>query len=319
MINKKILSFFRIVQKDRFSQEVFCLNTTQLECFLAVSNFLNFSRAAEQLRITQPAVSHQINTLEDELGVKLFHRTSKSVRLTQAGQMFIQFAGDMLRLADLSKTRLKEYQRSLPLRLGIGCRNMSELRLLRPALSRLRQEFPQLLPVLRLIPFDSLENLLEEGNIQVMLTTLENAPKKAVYQELVRCPVVCICSEGHPLAGHAQLTLSQLKEAGRIAACMPPAYPRGLFAIQNQIVSGRGTDQLLFCDNPEVMSTLVGAGFAFAVSMDLPYDRVPGLRYIPLPEFEPISYGAAYLPGEKAPALRRLLKLLAEVVPEGWT
>ena len=44
------------------------MNTTQLECFLAVANYLNFSRAAEDLRITQPAVSHQINTLEDELG-----------------------------------------------------------------------------------------------------------------------------------------------------------------------------------------------------------------------------------------------------------
>ena len=47
------------------------MNTTQLECFMAVSNFLNFSRAAEHLRLTQPAVSHQINSLEDELGVKL--------------------------------------------------------------------------------------------------------------------------------------------------------------------------------------------------------------------------------------------------------
>ena len=47
------------------------LNTTQLECFLAVANHLNFSRAAQELHITQPAVSHQINTLEDELGVKL--------------------------------------------------------------------------------------------------------------------------------------------------------------------------------------------------------------------------------------------------------
>lgn len=61
------------------------LNTTQLECFLAVANCLNFSRAAEQLRLTQPAVSHQISTLEDELGVKLFKRTSKSVRLTRRG------------------------------------------------------------------------------------------------------------------------------------------------------------------------------------------------------------------------------------------
>ena len=48
------------------------MNTTQLECFLAVAEHLNFSRASEELKMTQPAVSHQIRTLEEELGVKLF-------------------------------------------------------------------------------------------------------------------------------------------------------------------------------------------------------------------------------------------------------
>ena len=89
----------------------FSMNTTQLECFMAVANFLNFSRAAQQLRITQPAVSHQINTLEDELGVKLFHRTSKSVRLTQEGFQFTHYAGEILKLTDLSRARMKEAQK----------------------------------------------------------------------------------------------------------------------------------------------------------------------------------------------------------------
>ena len=84
------------------------MNTTQLECFLAVANTLNFSRAAEQLRLTQPAVSHQINSLEDELGVRLFKRTSKSVRLTQEGYLYIQYAGEILRLFNVSKGRLRE-------------------------------------------------------------------------------------------------------------------------------------------------------------------------------------------------------------------
>ena len=78
------------------------MNTTQLECFLEVANFLNFSRAAEHLRITQPAVSHQIKTLEDELGVALFRRTSKTVRLTQEGHLFLQYAEDILKLAGRS-------------------------------------------------------------------------------------------------------------------------------------------------------------------------------------------------------------------------
>ena len=88
------------------------MNTTQLECFLAVADNLNFSRAAEQLRLTQPAVSHQINSLEDELGVKLFNRTSKSVRLTQAGYLYTQYAGEILRLFNVSKGRIKARARS---------------------------------------------------------------------------------------------------------------------------------------------------------------------------------------------------------------
>ena len=60
------------------------MNTVQLECFVTVAEHLNFSKASRVLKITQPAVSHQIRTLEEELDVKLFNRTSKSVTLTQA-------------------------------------------------------------------------------------------------------------------------------------------------------------------------------------------------------------------------------------------
>lgn len=103
------------------------MNTTQLDCFMAVANYLNFSRAAEHLRLSQPAVSHQINALEDELDVKLFQRTSKSVRLTQEGYLFLQYAGEILKLSAQSKARLKESKRVLATRLTIGCRSTAEL------------------------------------------------------------------------------------------------------------------------------------------------------------------------------------------------
>lgn len=61
------------------------MNTTQLECFVAVAEHLNFSRASEELKMTQPAVSHQIRSLETELETVLFKRTSKSVTLTEEG------------------------------------------------------------------------------------------------------------------------------------------------------------------------------------------------------------------------------------------
>ena len=165
---------------------------------MEVANFLNFSRAAERLRITQPAVSHQISTLEDELGVKLFHRTSKSVRLTPAGDLFTQYAGEILKLSRLSKARIKEPPQSEPPRLVIGCRNPTELHFLTPALVRLRQELPEVLPVLRLIPFDALETLLAEGDIHMMFAFREAASAKSRYRELARCPAVCVCAPTHP-------------------------------------------------------------------------------------------------------------------------
>ena len=60
------------------------MNTFQLSCFLQVAETLNFARAAEILHVTQPAVTQQIRSLEKELGVPLFHRTTRSVKLTQA-------------------------------------------------------------------------------------------------------------------------------------------------------------------------------------------------------------------------------------------
>ena len=66
------------------------MNTTQLECFLAVAEHLNFSRASEELKMTQPAVSHQIRSLETELEAALFKRTSKSVTLTEEAFFSLQ-------------------------------------------------------------------------------------------------------------------------------------------------------------------------------------------------------------------------------------
>ena len=288
------------------------MNTTQLECFMAVANYLNFSRAAQQLRITQPAVSHQINTLEDELGVKLFHRTSKSVRLTQEGFQFTHYAGEILKLTDLSRARMKESRGEAPMRLAVGCRNTSEMRMLTPALDQLRREAPQMLPVLRLIPFDSMENLLEEGEIQVMFSFSASVPKKGKFRSLCPCPVSFICAPGHTLDREGPVTLEELWEAGRIAVCRPPICPGELFAIQSQAIGGRGTGELLFCDNREAMLTLVEAGYAFAITADLPGARLPGLCSRPVEGVKPLIFGAVTLPGEKNPGVKRLVQLLGE-------
>lgn len=73
------------------------MNTTQLRCFLSVAEYLSFARAAEQLNMTQPAITHQISSLEKELDTKLFVRTTRSVTLTGAGQTFLNDANNIIK------------------------------------------------------------------------------------------------------------------------------------------------------------------------------------------------------------------------------
>lgn len=288
------------------------MNTTQLECFLAVADYLNFSRAAQHLRLTQPAVSHQVKTLEDELGVALFQRTSKKVRLTQEGHMFLQYAGKILQLSNISRMRVKGCYEARPMRLGIGCRSTADLRLLRPALERLRQEEERILPMIRLIPLSALDNLLTEGDIQVLFTFQETAPQNSVYRELVRSPVVLVCREDHPLAQCETVTVEQLKENGLIAACRPPLCPPSVFALQGQIVTSKPPEEVIFCENQEVLFTLVETGYAFSIMADFPQLRSPQLRYIPIQGCDPLSFGVSYLRGNRGQTLRRFLSVLEE-------
>ena len=65
----------------------------QLNYFIAISDAKSFTRAAEKLYVSQPALTGQINTLENELGMKLFDRTNKSVQLTPAGEVFYKHPG----------------------------------------------------------------------------------------------------------------------------------------------------------------------------------------------------------------------------------
>lgn len=287
------------------------MNTIQLECFIAVAEHLNFSRASEALRITQPAVSHQIQSLEEELNVKLFKRTSKSVSLTQEGIQFLPDAQLILKTALSAKERLGQREHFIPFELG--CHNRMEINLLPPILKTLVSDFPLLRPVIQLVPFPSLLRLIENRQIHAAFGIKEEQKKSSLYfREFCSAPVACICSPEHPLAQYESLTKKQLSSS--IIACSPRQIADPIFSIQNSVLTKLRPEQRYFAENMESALTLVKAQFGYTLYPDVAPAREPDLRYIPVTDIPKMPFGVYYRYDDDHPVLRRFLMLCREIL-----
>lgn len=290
------------------------MNTVQLECFVSVAEHLNFSKASKVLKITQPAVSHQIQTLEEELEVKLFHRTSKSVSLTQEGILFLADAQLILKTALSAKERLGMREHFIPFELG--CHNHMELNLLPPILKQLMQEFPLLRPSIRLVPFPSLISLVENSQVQAALGIKEESKKSILFfKELCVVPVACVCSPEHPLAQHQALTKDQLK--GNFIACSPRQISNAVFSAQSGVLADLPPEQRFFTENIESALALAKAGIGYTLYPDIPQAREAGLCYLPVHDLPGISFGVYYPYGQNHPVLKRFLTLISRSLQKG--
>ena len=287
------------------------MNTIQLECFIAVAEHLNFSRASEALRITQPAVSHQIQSLEEELNVKLFKRTSKSVSLTQEGIQFLPDAQLILKTALSAKERLGQHEHFIPFELG--CHNRMEINLLPPILKTLVSDFPLLRPVIQLVPFPSLLRLIENRQIHAAFGIKEEQKKSSLYfREFCSAPVACICSPGHPLAQYETLTVRQL--TGNIIGCSPRQIADPIFSVQNTILTTLRPEQHYFAENMESALTLVKAQIGYTLYPDVAPAREPDLRYIPVTDIPRMPFGVYYRYDDDHPVLRKFLSLCSDIL-----
>ena len=285
------------------------MNTVQLECFVAVAEHLNFSRASEALRISQPSVSHQIQTLEDELGVKLFNRTSKSVALTPEGIRFLPDADLILRTALSARKHLG--RRADLTYFEVGCHSYGELNLLPEVFRKLSEEFPLVRPSVRVVPFPSLLGLVENRKLYAAFHIRDSQRKSVLYfKKLADVPIACVCSGEHPLAQHESLTEEMLR--GKLVAGTPRQIPNGVLAVQNRLLAGLSPEETYITENRETALTLVRAGLGYTLCPDVAFAREADLRYIPVRDLPSLEFGIYYRYDEKHPMLRRFLAICGE-------
>ncbi len=287
------------------------MNIFQLECFLAVAESLSFARASERLHVTQPAVTGQIHSLEKELGVKLFNRTTRSVKMTEEGRVFFDDARNIVMLSRRAAGRFQFSNGSDIRLLTLGCHSYSHLFLLTDSLRQLAEKFPDIHPRLRVVPFQHLYRMLEENDLDAVIGFQEPESGKAKnYVEITAAPIVCVCSPAHPLSGRERITIEDLEQENLILFD-PMRTPASIARLQSQLMGGRDPSHFYFCESAEAVMVLVQAGFGIALLPDFFIPPSPDLKSVSIDRAPFASFGIYYNSLEGNEALKYLVKLLS--------
>ena len=271
------------------------MNTFQLECFLEVVETLNFARAADNLHVTQPAVTQQIHSLEKELNVKLFRRTTRSVRITEEGRLFFDDARNIVEISRRAVKKLEEPGGGALQYLTLGSYSNAQLFLFIPALEAVREKYPALRPRLRVVPFQHLYRLLEDDEVDAVAGFREPPSRRisAVYEELFRVPLSLICRMDHPFAGRESISLDEIR--GEKMILLYPARAQSDAAkLQGDVMNAKTASECCFCESSETAVVLIRAGYGSAILPDLLIPPEFSLARIPIVETEPVSFGIYY-------------------------
>ncbi len=183
----------------------------QLEYVLAVARYHNFTRAAEEIKISQSSLSQQISKLENELGTNLFVRTTRSVRLTPAGAEFIKHAQRIMSEVKDARRSIQDYVSMVKGELAfgtipiIGSYNVPNL------LKSFQDNYPGIKMRIVEEQCEDLLAMLHAAKIDVALTQVSRPDPNIRFYPLLSDRMVLVTSSRHHLANRETVNISELK------------------------------------------------------------------------------------------------------------
>ncbi|WHZ16130.1 MAG: Transcriptional regulator, LysR family [Nitrospira sp.] len=187
-----------------------------LRYFLAVADALHFTKAAEGLHVSQPALSAQVKQLEQEVGVPLFDRLGRSVHLTRAGMIFREHARRALREMELAQATIAQEEGLQRGQLTVGVVQTVNAYLVPEIVTRFSTKYPLVSLKLDELSGPDIEAGVENGALDMGIGFVPVTSERIENQPLFEEDFVLIASPGHRLAKRRQLSLSALAEESLI-------------------------------------------------------------------------------------------------------
>lgn len=238
---------------------------TKLETLLQVYECGSYVKAAEKLCITQPAVSHHMRQLEEELGVRIFERANGRLHLTRSGEEVIKYAKKMQGLYNSLKQNLSDTQNSVQ-HLTIGVTHTAESNSIAEALARYSANQNNVNIKIITNNINNLYNMLRSYEIDLAVVEGRVPDPKIHYLLLDTDCLVLAVSVNHPFAKRGMVTLSDLKKE-RLILRLPESGTRNLFVahLESNNTSINEFNVVLELDNMATIKDLIRRDFGVSV------------------------------------------------------
>jgi DNA-binding transcriptional LysR family regulator len=282
---------------------------------LAVAEYLNFWHAANALGVSQSSISARVKMLEEELGILLFERHARGVRLTEAGRRFVErIAAGVDQLDHAVKTAsmaaLGENGR-----LRIGVHGLIPHSFLAVLIGKYRKAYPGIaVEITEGTSRDALK-LLRTDQLDIAFVVGAPEPSDCHSRRIWTEPLVAALPDIHPLAGRDHITWTDLASETflvRPGGAGPQVHDHIILRL-----SGRWTTPSIqrFAVERCTLVSMVGQGFGITLlSAAWSLSPMPGVRLLPIvDEPEPVPFSAVWSPHNRDAALRNLLTLASEM------
>jgi LysR family transcriptional regulator, cyn operon transcriptional activator len=273
----------------------------QLQYFLAAAETLHFSKAAESLFVTQPTLSHQLGELEAQLGVLLFERQGKAVRLTQAGEIFRDHARRSMEEIEAGLNALAELDGLQRGELRIGINQTFVTRLAPPILGEFLNQYPRIMLHVSDLTTRQIERELAEGQLDLGLAIVATATEEIEVEPILQESLVLVVKAGHALARHTSVSFGDLQGTALVLLKRDYATRQVIDSYFEQA----GVEPLIACETNtiDLMRGMVSTSGLATIMPQTSVNGFGGLCTVPLVDPVPVRTSALLWPRHRPRSL----------------
>lgn len=291
-----------------------------LEAFIAVAEELHFGRAAERLHVAQPPLSRTIKQLEKELGAQLFERTTRSVRLTTAGEALVRPARDILEGVGTARSAVRAAGLGETGRVRLGFAGPSSHVLISQLARLVRHRHPGIELSLQstTYAYEALR-LVIDGAMDLAFVRYEVEPPGIVSRPVAEEHYVLVVPQGHRLAERDEVSMADCRDEPFVSLPADPGSSVRDHFVRSCHAAGFAPNIVQVAPDSWTVMALVAAGVGVTFTLDTAVANVPadGIRVVSLVEGREPSYARlAWRQGDDNPALREVLRASRVALPD---